>query len=201
MQEKHDPAWAGQQCSRSTGYHCRLKGGCEGKIQSLKPPMFPRSSRSMWSEVQGTAGDVVEGISVSRTGGQPGLEITLGFLQVRWLPLKYSERKDVNRFGFQSILLLLGETAEARQNSCLGPSVDLHPNPHTQLPTRPLKSVSLTSMTLDQRSRKSSTIHHCSSLTVRRTCYFSRDENLSSEAMPQVCPLRVLKPCLGEAFS
>lgn len=137
---------------------------------------------------------------MSRTGGQPGLEITLGFLQEGWLPLKYSERKDVSRSGFQSILLLLGKTAEARQNSCLGPSVDLHPNPHPQLPTRSLKSVSL-SMTLDQHSRKSSTIHHCSSLTARRTCYFSRDENLSSEAMPQVCPLHVLKPCLGEAFS
>lgn len=35
----------------------RLKGENEGKIQSLKLPIFPGSSRPMWSEVQGTAGD------------------------------------------------------------------------------------------------------------------------------------------------
>lgn len=45
-----------------------------------------------------------------------------------YLNLKDSERREVSISGFQKSLLLLGEIAEARQNSCLRPSVDLRPD-------------------------------------------------------------------------
>lgn len=40
----------------------------------------------MWLEVQGMAGNEAESLSVSRTVGQPGLEIPLGFLKGGCVP-------------------------------------------------------------------------------------------------------------------
>lgn len=88
VQKHHGPAWAGVQRPRPTGYPCRLKGQSEGKMQSLKQPVSPGSSGPMWLVVHGIAGAEVEGLSVSRTAGQPGLEVTLGFLKGRVGTLK-----------------------------------------------------------------------------------------------------------------
>lgn len=51
---------------------------------------------------------------MSRTIGQPGLEITLEFLKGAQVPLKDPERREVSTSGFQKILLLLSKTAKAR---------------------------------------------------------------------------------------